>query len=151
MGFVQLNASNNASLTRVLTESFKLLPKVTDAGYTGYGDLGQGFAGFFIKPNSTVQAFNQTFAGFFNLTRLPGIQGTVAAFPSTWDGYREQFLKDPHIGSNVQDISRLLTRDVINRKSEDLARFIVKNGAGGGFNFSKYYGISGTVRILITA
>ncbi|KAJ5161827.1 hypothetical protein N7492_007219 [Penicillium capsulatum] len=135
MGFVQLNASNNASLTRVLAESFKLLPKVTDAGYTGYGNLEQGFGGFFIKSNSTVQAFNQTFAGFFNLTQLPGIHGAVAAFPSTWNGYREKFLQDPHISSNVQDISRLLTRDVINRKAEELARFIVKNGAGGGFNF----------------
>lgn len=137
MGFVQLNASDNASLTHVLAESIKLLPGVTDAGYTGYGSIDQGFGAIFIKPNSTVEYFNETFAGYFNLTHLPGIHGAVGAFPSTWNGYMKTFLRDPNIGTNIQDTSRLLTADVINREAEKLAHFLVKNGPGGGFNFSK--------------
>lgn len=139
MGFVQLNASDDASLTHVLAESIKLLPEVTDAGYTGYGSIDQGFEAIFIKPNSTVESFNETFAGFFNLTHLSGIRGAVGAFPSTWNGYLETILRDPNIGTNIQDISRLLTADVINREAEKLAQFLVKNGAAGGFNFSKLY------------
>jgi hypothetical protein len=136
MGFVQLNASDDACLTHILAESIKLLPEVTDAGYTGYGNIDQGFAAIFIKPNSTVQDFNKTFAGFFNLTQLPGTHGALGAQVSTWDGYVEKFLHDPNIGTNIQDSSRLLTTDVINKKADELARFLVRN-PGGGFNFSK--------------
>ncbi|OJJ08593.1 hypothetical protein ASPVEDRAFT_47727 [Aspergillus versicolor CBS 583.65] len=134
MGFVKLNASSNASLTNLVAESLKLLPDVTDAGYIGYADLSGGFGGFFMKPNSTVAAFNETFAGFFNLSTLPGVKGMVGAYPSDWNGYRQTILTDPHIGTNVQDTSRLLTADVLQEKADDLARFLVKNG-GGGFNF----------------
>ncbi|KAK5788537.1 hypothetical protein VI817_009495 [Penicillium citrinum] len=129
-----LNASDNSSLTHLLSESIKLFPNVTDAGYTGYGDLSQGFQAIFLKPNSSVKSFNQTFAGFFNLTQIPGVHGAVGAYPSTWNGYLDKFLRDPNIGTNIQDTSRLLTTDVINQKSEDLAEFLVRNG-GGGFNF----------------
>ncbi|KAL2818747.1 hypothetical protein BDW59DRAFT_181875 [Aspergillus cavernicola] len=135
MGFVQLNASDDASLTHVLAESMKLLPEVTDAGFTGYGNINQGLEAIFIKPNSTVKSFNETFAGFFNLTQFPSIHGAVGAFPSTWNGYLETIISDPNIGTNIQDTSRLLTADVINREAEELAQFLVKNGAGGGFNF----------------
>lgn len=137
MGFVQLNASTNASLTNLLAESLKLLPDVTDAGYVGYGDLSTGFGGFFIKPNSTVREFNETFAGFFNLSTLPGVKGMVGAYPSNWDGYRQTILRDPNLGTNVQDTSRLLTADVLHDKAGGLARFLTNNG-GGGFNFSTF-------------
>ncbi|KAI9368655.1 hypothetical protein BJX61DRAFT_550263 [Aspergillus egyptiacus] len=135
MGLVQLNASNNATLTHVLAESIKLLPEVTDAGYTGYGRIGSGFEAIFVQPNGTVESFNETFAGFFNLTQRPGIQGGVIAFPSTWNDYLENILQDPNIATNVQDASRLLTADVISEKAGELAQFVVQNGAGGGFNF----------------
>lgn len=136
MGFVQLNASDDASLTNLLAQSIKLLPEATDAGYTGYGTIDQGFGAIFIKPNSTVQDFNKTFAEFYNMAHLPGINGTVGAIASTWDGYVEKILQDPNIGTNIQDVSRLLTGDVINKKADELAQFLVKN-PGGGFNFSK--------------
>ena len=136
MGFAQLNASDNSSLTNLLSESIKLLPEITDAGYTGYGSIDQGLQAIFIKPNDTVGNFNETFAGFFNLTKLPGVKGSIGAAPSTWDGYLKNILRDPNIGTNIQDTSRLLTTDVINQKSEDLAEFLVRNG-GGGFNFSE--------------
>lgn len=85
VGFVQLNASDNANLTHILVESIKPLPEVTDDGYTGYGNIDQGFGAIFIKPNGTIESFNETFARFFNLTQPPGIYGAVAAFPSIWN------------------------------------------------------------------
>lgn len=138
IGVVQLNASDSSSLTDLLAGSMKLLPKVTDAGYTGYGNMDQRFEAIFLKPNGTVGSFNQTFAGFFNLSKAPGIQGAVGAYPSTWNAYLKTFLQDPNIGTNVQDTSRLLTANVIDEKAEDLAKLIVDNGGKGGFNFSKY-------------
>ncbi|QMW39082.1 hypothetical protein G4B11_002362 [Aspergillus flavus] len=135
MGLVQLNATSESSFKRVITESVKLLPAVTEAGYTGYGTIENGFAAIFLKPNSTIADFNQTFAPFFNLSRVPGIQGVVAAYPSTWDGYLQNVLQDPNIGSNIQDTSRLLTLKVMQEKADDLAEFIVDNKQGAGFNF----------------
>lgn len=140
IGFVQLNASDNSSLTNLLAGSMKLLPKITDAGYTGYGNIDQGFEAIFLKSNGSVESFNQTFAEFLNLSKTTGIKGAVGAYLSTWNGYLETFLQDPNIGTNIQDTSRLLTANVINEKAEDLAKLIVDNGGKGGFNFSKYSG-----------
>ncbi|GAB1192745.1 hypothetical protein APSETT444_001941 [Aspergillus pseudonomiae] len=135
IGLVQLNATNTSSMKRLIAESVKLLPAITEAGYTGYGAIENGFAAIMLKPNSTIADFNQTFAPFFNLSRLPGIQGGVTAYPSTWDGYVKTFLRDPNIGTNIQDTSRLLTTEVIQEKAEQLAEFIVDNKQGAGFNF----------------
>ncbi|KAE8402671.1 hypothetical protein BDV37DRAFT_284478 [Aspergillus pseudonomiae] len=135
IGLVQLNATNTSSMKRVIAESVKLLPAITEAGYIGYGAIENGFAAIMLKPNSTIADFNQTFAPFFNLSRLPGIQGGVTAYPSTWDGYVKAFLRDPNIGTNIQDTSRLLTTEVIQEKAEQLAEFIVDNKQGAGFNF----------------
>ena len=145
MGLVQLNATSESSFKRIITESVKLLPAVTEAGYTGYGTIENGFAAIFLKPNSTIADFNQTFAPFFNLSRVPGIQGVVAAYLSTWDGYLQNVLQDPNIGSNIQDTSRLLTLKVMQEKADDLAEFIVDNKQGAGFNFSKSLGAPKTV------
>ncbi|CAI7572633.1 unnamed protein product [Penicillium manginii] len=140
VGFVQLNTSDNSSLKNLLAESMKLLPKVTDAGYTGYGNMDQSFQAIFLKPNGSLGSFNHTFAGFFNMSEYPGIRGAVGAYLSTWNGYLQTFLQDPNIGTNVQDTSRLLTADVIDQKAKDLANLIVDNGGKGGFNFTCYHG-----------
>jgi hypothetical protein len=134
---VQINTTDNSSFKRVVTDSLKLLPAITNAGYTGYSSIMRGFNAIFLKPNSTVASFNQTFAPFFNLTQLPGIQGGITAYPSTWNEYIKSFLQDPNIGTNIQDTSRLLTADVIEEKAEDLAELIIGNNEGAGFNFSK--------------
>ncbi|RHZ62522.1 hypothetical protein CDV55_106473 [Aspergillus turcosus] len=135
IGFVQLNATDNSSSTRLVSESLKLLPAVTDAGYTGYGSFAQGFQAIFLQPNGTIESFNQTFASFSDLTQLPGISGAVGAYSSTWDEYLKTFLRDPNIGTNIQDTSRLLTADIIREKADDLAEFIVDNAQAAGFNF----------------
>ncbi|GFG24993.1 FAD binding domain protein [Aspergillus udagawae] len=135
IGFVQFNATNKSSSTRLVSESLKLLPAVTDAGYTGYASFTQGFQAVFLQPNGTIESFNQTFASFSSLTQLPGVKGAVGAYSSTWDGYLKTFLQDPHIGTNTQDTSRLLTADIIREKADDLAEFIVDNGQTAGFNF----------------
>ncbi|EAW22098.1 FAD/FMN-containing protein [Aspergillus fischeri NRRL 181] len=137
IGFVQLNATNNSSSTRLISESLKLIPAVTDAGYTGYGSFAQGFQAIFLQPNGTIESFNRTFAPFSNLTQLPGVTGALAAYSSTWNDYLRTFLQDPNIGTNIQDTSRLLTADIIRENADGLAQFIVDNDQAAGFNFSK--------------
>ncbi|KAL5356941.1 hypothetical protein BJX96DRAFT_187875 [Aspergillus floccosus] len=136
IGLVQLNASSADSYKHLVAESLKLLPDVTDAGYTGYGNMKDGFAAIFLQPNGTVESFNETFAPFFNLTQLTGVSGTVGAYPSSWADYMKTFLRDPNIATNIQDSGRLLTADVLTKKSQMLAEFIHENRQGGaGFNF----------------
>lgn len=137
IGFVQLNATDNSSATRLISESLKLIPAVTDAGYTGYGSFAQGFQALFLQPNGTIESFNQSFAPFSELTQLPGVTGRVAVYSSAWDEYLKTFLRDPNIGTNIQDTSRLLTADIIQERADDLAEFIVDSGQEAGFNFSK--------------
>jgi hypothetical protein len=137
IGYVQLNATEKSSSTRLVSESLKLLPAVTDAGYTGYGSFAQGFEAIFLQPNGTIKSFNKTFASFSKLTQLPGVSGVVGAYPSSWDEYLKTFLRDPNIGTNIQDTSRLLTADIIREKADDLAELIVDNSQAAGFNFSK--------------
>jgi hypothetical protein len=136
IGLVQLNVSSAATYKHVVAESLKLLPAVTDAGYTGYGTMENGFAAIFLQPNGTVESFNQTFAPFFNLTQLSGVSGIVGAYPSSWDGYMKTFLRDPNIGTSIQDAGRLLTTDVLTNKSQLLAEFMHENRQSAGFNFS---------------
>lgn len=135
MGMVQLNASDHSSFKHVVSEALLNLPAITEAGWTGYGVMAQGFAAIFIKPNSTVESFNETFAPFYNLSKQPGIEGSVGAYQSTWNGYRDTFLRDPNIGTNVQDTSRLLTAEVAQHNTDELVDFIVENSPSTGFNF----------------
>jgi hypothetical protein len=137
MGFVQLNTTNDATFVDVVESSLQVIPSITDAGFTGYSDITQGFSGIFILPNGTTDVFNATFAPFEELARLPGVSGAVAAFPSTWDNYLQTFLRDPNIATNIQDTSRLLTAEVLQNKGKLLAELILQSGGGGGFNFSK--------------
>ncbi|KAH2042236.1 hypothetical protein KXW51_000440 [Aspergillus fumigatus] len=135
IGFVQLNATDRSSSTRLTSKSLKLIPAVTDAGYTGYGSFTQGFQAIFLQPNGTIESFNQTFAPFSNLTQLPGVTGALAAYSATWNDYLRTLLQDPNIGTNIQDTSRLLTAEVIRDKADDLAELIVDNDQAAGFNF----------------
>ncbi|KAA8650336.1 hypothetical protein EYZ11_000705 [Aspergillus tanneri] len=135
VGLVQLNATDTPSFKHIVAEALQRLPAVTDAGWAGYATMAEGFGAIFIKPNSTVESFNQTFASFYKLAQHHGVNGTVGAYQSTWGGYIKNFLKDPNIGTNVQDTSRLLTAEVIKKNTDQLVDFIVENAPAAGFDF----------------
>jgi hypothetical protein len=139
IGVVQLNTTSNDIFKRVTKESLQLIPRITQAGFTGYGTLEGGFSALFIQPNGTIGNFNRTFAPLQRLARTPGVSGQVAAFPGSWNMYLDTFLQDPNIATNIQDTSRLLTADVLENKTDELVEFIVESGKGAGFNFSMLF------------
>lgn len=150
IGFVQLNTTNNKTFHQVVEKSLQLLPSVTEAGYTGYGSFDGGFSAIFLQPNGTIETFNKTIlAPFQELTRLPGVSGQVGASPATWNDYVSMFLSDPHIGTNVQDTSRLLTVDVLRNRAAQLADLILESGDGAGFDFSKLHTYTTHIHIHI--
>lgn len=136
IGFVQLNATDNATFREVVKRSLQILPSVTKAGYTGYGSMTQGFEAIFVRPNGTAELFHSTFAPFNELAKIPGVNAAIASYPSSWNDYLQTFLTDPNTATNIQDTSRLLTAHVLQHKAGELADFIADSGPGAGFNFS---------------
>jgi len=140
IGLVRLNARDNSTFRTIVEKSLKLLPSITEAGYTGYGSISGGFAAIFVRPNGTDELFNSTFSPFYELAALPGVNGSVTGFGNlTWIDYANTFLQDPNIAMNVQDASRLLTADVLEHKASEPVDLIIENGGEAGFNFSMYH------------
>ncbi|QKX54826.1 uncharacterized protein TRUGW13939_01915 [Talaromyces rugulosus] len=132
-GLVQINSTSNDTFKRVAKESLQLIPKITQAGFTGYADIEGGFSALFVQPNGTVENFNRTFAPLESLADVPGVSALITSFPGSWNMYLDDFLHDPNIATNIQDASRLLTADVLENKTDELVEFILENG--GGFNW----------------
>ena len=136
VGFVQLNGTSNSTIRTIIQRSLETIPRITDAGYTGYGFIGSGFSGIFIQPNGTSEDFNYAFAPFYELATMTGISGQVGSITlPRWIDYCNAFLTDPNIATNVIDGTRLLTSEVLKRKSKELTDLILENGASAGFNF----------------
>ncbi|KAK2757894.1 hypothetical protein FQN54_004300 [Arachnomyces sp. PD_36] len=139
VGMVQFNVTDNSTSTlrTVLEKGLQTIPSITEAGYTGYGDLSSGFSAIFIQPNGTNETFNTAFAPFYELKELPGVSGQLGSFNfPTWIDYCRMFLRDPNIATNIIDASRLLTKDVLVDRADEIVDLILdypENGAG--FNF----------------
>jgi hypothetical protein len=136
---MQYNTTEESTFRIVLRETIQALPRVTDAGYTGYGLMeGSSFRAIFLQPNATDENFNTTFAPLFKLAAHPNVSAQIGSitFP-TWIDYCNTFLGDPNIATNVMDTSRLLTPDVLLNRTDDLIDLILQsNEFSAGFNFS---------------
>ena len=135
-----LNATDDDTLRTVIRKGLETIPGVTEAGYTGYGDLHGGFGAIFLQPNGTNETYDQAFAPFYEIKALPGVGGQICTFnfPS-WIEYCRSFLRDPNIATNIIDASRLLTKDVLLNHAEEIDDLMFDfPEAGAGFNFSTY-------------
>lgn len=141
MGLVQLNSTDDSTLRTLLEKGLQAIPSVTEAGYTGYGDLKDGFNAIFIQPNGTNETYGTTFAPFYEMKELPGVGGQIGTlnFPS-WIEYCRAFLSDPNIATNNIDASRLLTKDVLLNRADEIVDLILDHPDNNpGFNFSTHY------------
>ncbi|KAK2750863.1 hypothetical protein FQN55_001434 [Onygenales sp. PD_40] len=142
VGLAQINVTDNSALRPVLERTFPAISHVTEAGYIGYGELGNGkghigFQGIFLQPNATNETFMEAFAPFYEIAALPNVSAQVANFDfPSWIEYCRVFLTDPNIATNVIDGSRLLTPEVMTAKAKDLTDLILDNpDYSPGFNF----------------
>ncbi|OAP54750.1 hypothetical protein AYL99_11198 [Fonsecaea erecta] len=126
---VQINATAHSSLRPVLEGSLGALVNMTDAGYTGYGYLSNGFSGLFIRPGGTEAELTLGSAAFRHLSRINGTN--LAMFNFTfprWIDYCNAFLQDPNIALNVMDSSRLLTSDMAFNKAGEIVDMMLEFG-----------------------
>lgn len=140
VALVQLNATDNSTLRTLLEKGLQTIPSVTEAGYTGYGDLKDGFSAIFIQPNGTNETYGTAFAPFYEIKELPGVGGQIGTFNfPNWIEYCHTFLRDPNIATNNIDATRLLTKDVLLNRADELVDLIFDYpGNHPGFNFSMY-------------
>ncbi|PGH10938.1 hypothetical protein AJ79_05184 [Helicocarpus griseus UAMH5409] len=141
-GLVQVNSTDKATLRTILERTFPAISHLTEAGYIGYGTLGNGkdsiaFQGVFMQPNGTNETFAEAFSPFREIASLPNVSAQIVNFDlPTWIDYCRYFLRDPNIATNIIDGSRLLTPDVLSHKAKDLVDLIMDNQEyGAGFNF----------------
>lgn len=137
-GFVQVNATRNSTLRPVLEKSLGALVNITDAGYTGYGFLSNGFSGIFVRPDGTEDEFLKGAAAFYEIGEMDGTSFAIynMTFPR-WIDYCDAFLTDPNIAENVMDSSRLLTPDLAFDKAEQIIDMVMDADDEAFFNYSK--------------
>lgn len=131
----------------MLQKVFKELPHITDAGYTGYGAMNAqlstdeplSFGAIFLQPNGTNATFIRAFEKIYEISRDPGVSGLVVNFDfPSWSEYTNAFVQDPNIATNIIDGSRLLTSEVLLKRTDDLIDLVLAYPDNGpGFNFSK--------------
>ncbi|KIX03880.1 uncharacterized protein Z518_07433 [Rhinocladiella mackenziei CBS 650.93] len=129
VAFVQANATTNSSLRPVLQRSLGALVNMTDAGYTGYGYLSNGFNALFIRPGGTNEDLKRGSAAFQAIGQVDGASVGILnyTFPS-WLDYCDAFLQDPNIAQNVMDASRLLTPDMAFNKADQIVDMMLDLG-----------------------
>ena len=141
VAFVQANATTNATLRPVLEKSLGALVNMTDAGYTGYGFLSNGFTAVFIRPGGTKGDLEKGAAAFAAIGQMEGTSIGILNFTfPRWIDYCNQFLQDPNIAQNVMDSSRLLTPEMAFGKADKIVDLMLDLGEGHYpfFNFSKF-------------
>jgi hypothetical protein len=131
---MQFNTTDESTFRTVLYRALQNLPRVTDAGYTGYGIVGgSGFAAIFLQPKTTEQGFNRSFAPIYELAAHPNVSEQMTSFPTpTWIDCCNAFSGDPII-----DFSRLLTANVLMNRTTDLIDLVLEfSEFSADFNFS---------------
>lgn len=146
VGIVQFNVTDESARRTILEKSLQTIPEVTNAGYTGYGYMGNisppedlAFQAIFLQPNATNGTFDKAFEPFYQIAALPGVKGQIGRldFPS-WMDYSKDFLTDPNIATNIIDGSRLLNSHVLLERTKDLVDLMFEYpNYGPGFNFSR--------------
>lgn len=116
--------------TGVTTELIKLFPILSDMGWGGYGCLSNtSLLMGFVAPNVSWADTNSTILPFFdyavNATRDPNAIATTmpcSSFYKLLNPFGGTGSIDMQIGGVVELASRLLSRDIAERKPEETAR-----------------------------
>jgi FAD binding domain len=144
VAILQANMSTPEAYRKVYTQALKSIPRMTDAGYTGYGSttFGKVVQFIFLQPNGTIATLDQGFTSFNKIVEMNGtdsISVMAANFTMpTWVDYTTAFLRDPNIATNIQDATRLLTPDVLTNKANELVDLAARfPHLSAGHNFSK--------------
>jgi len=119
--------TDGANTTRALfAELLRITPQLSDAGWAGYGGVrNDSMYFFYIAPNVPVAVANASVQPYFqysaNMTGVVSQQTYVVQYPSWYAWYTQIFTNGTQNGGNVLIGSRLLTRDALETKYQELS------------------------------
>ncbi|OJA14644.1 hypothetical protein AZE42_02660, partial [Rhizopogon vesiculosus] len=127
--------TENANTTQALfTELLRITPQLSDAGWAGSGGVSNDSMYFFyIAPNVSATVANASVQPYFqyaaNMTGVISQQTYVLQYPSWYSWYAQFYTNGTQNGANVLIGSRLLTRDVLETKYQEISDIMFPLGS----------------------
>jgi hypothetical protein len=128
---------SNDGYKKLVAEFIKLIPTLSDAGWTAYGSwTGSLVIITGLGINVPQHAANATWDPFYSFAQNlagDGVQ-VVNALTTPFDSWNEWYKSQPvrTVGANTELGSRLVTRKVIETKYNEIADIFVQRGMIGG-------------------
>jgi hypothetical protein len=119
--------TESANTTQALfTELLRITPQLSDAGWAGYGGVTNNSMYFsYIAPNVTATVANASVQSYFqyaaNMTGVVSQQAYVVQYPSWYTWYTQLYTNGTQDGENLLLGSRLLPREVLETKYQELS------------------------------
>lgn len=129
-----LTTTESANTTQALfAELLRITPQLSDAGWAGYGSLtNDSMYFFYIASNVSTTAANASVQPYFqyaaNITGVVSQQTYVLQYPSWYAWYTQFFTNGTQNGVDLLIGSRLLTRDVLETKYQELSDILFPLG-----------------------
>ena len=127
----QANVTNSAAMQKLIAGMLRFQPNLTDAGWGGDGAINNSSMYFFaIAPNMSTEAANistQPFTDYAFSLQSQGVSSSAQIYPiaSWYDWYLLNYGAPGQNGVNMMITSRLLSRDTLTNRSEDIAEILV--------------------------
>lgn len=132
---VMVTTTENANTTKALfAELVRITPQLSDAGWAGYGHVTNDSISIrFIAPNVSATVASASMQPLFqyasNMTGIISQQAYVLQYPSWYAWFTQFFTDGTQNGMDVLVGSRLLTRDVLETKYQELSDILLPLGA----------------------
>ena len=123
------------------TEFLKLHPELSDAGWGGYSFFNLPLLqAVYIAPDVSVAQVNATLDSFFDKAKAATGNSTnvvyiVGPAPSFYDLYIALFNTGQAGGNTTEVVSRLLSRDLLERQPDKAAKIMLNVAASIGLEF----------------
>ena len=128
----QANVTNSTGMQKLIAGMLQFQPNLTDAGWGGYGAMDTTTSMYFfaIAPNMSTEAANistQPFTDYASSLKSQGVSSAAQIYStSSWyQWYQSIFGAPGQNGVNLMITSRLLSRDTVANRSEDIAEILV--------------------------
>ena len=150
--YLQANATHAAAMKKLITGFFEFQPNLTDDGWGGYGTMDESSMLFVaVAPDMSTEAANistQPLTDYASSLQSKGVSSVVqiTPIPSWYEWYNLLFDAPGQNDENAMMTSRLLSRDTLAYRSEDVSEILVD--CHGSFWWVHTYTVTLIVTIL---
>uniref|UniRef100_A0A0W0F8P0 FAD-binding PCMH-type domain-containing protein n=2 Tax=Moniliophthora roreri TaxID=221103 RepID=A0A0W0F8P0_MONRR len=128
--FFGSNFTSSAVAKEVVSEFFRILPGLADAGWGGYSSISNGrLTAFMVSPNVSYADANATFTPFAEFLQSKSNDSGVSTVPfeSFYTWYRTIFTTNSdQVGFNIELASRLFSRSLLETEHDKMADMLLQ-------------------------